>query len=287
MPDNLLNKALRRLLIAAMLTAGAAAQPVANDRQPLADEVFKSVQVLKGISVTEFMDTMGFFSAALGLNCTGCHVYDTYHVKVPLEIYAKAPNQRKMVYHTRNGDSISVFDGQKGWLAAVDRSSASARFASGSGTRCREIRRGSLFSRWYRARLESWKIGFPVTAIDDKEMNTIQGTGAGGSRFKLYFDAKTGLLTRQLRYADRSGSDASGLLGLPRGRRCANAVQIGGRLDRRPIQYPVDGGAGERRDRCQPVRETSACRSKAKRRGAVTPAFDWCERNWRNYDETQ
>jgi len=29
--------------------------------------------VLKGIPVDEFMDTMGFFSASLGLNCTGCH----------------------------------------------------------------------------------------------------------------------------------------------------------------------------------------------------------------------
>ena len=41
-----------------------------------------------------------------------------------------------------------------------------------------------------------------MTTIDDKEVNVIQGTGAGGSRFKLYFDRKTGLLVRQLRYAD-------------------------------------------------------------------------------------
>ena len=40
----------------------------------MADEVFKNVQILKGIPVDEFMGTMGFFSAALGLNCTDCHV---------------------------------------------------------------------------------------------------------------------------------------------------------------------------------------------------------------------
>ena len=39
----------------------------------MAEDVFKNVQVLKGISVAEFMDTMGFFSSSLGLNCTGCH----------------------------------------------------------------------------------------------------------------------------------------------------------------------------------------------------------------------
>lgn len=40
----------------------------------MAEEVFKNIQVLKGIPVDQFMGTMGFFSAALGMNCTDCHV---------------------------------------------------------------------------------------------------------------------------------------------------------------------------------------------------------------------
>jgi len=40
----------------------------------MAEEVFKNVQVLKGMPVDQFMGTMGFFSAALGMNCTDCHV---------------------------------------------------------------------------------------------------------------------------------------------------------------------------------------------------------------------
>jgi outer membrane lipoprotein-sorting protein len=39
----------------------------------MAEEVFKNVQVLKGISVDEFMNTMGVFSAALGMSCEDCH----------------------------------------------------------------------------------------------------------------------------------------------------------------------------------------------------------------------
>ncbi len=50
--------------------------------------------------------------------------------------------------------------------------------------------------------LSNWKVGFPVTTIDDKDVNIVQGTGAGKTRVKLYFDDKTGLLTRQVRYAD-------------------------------------------------------------------------------------
>jgi hypothetical protein len=45
-----------------------------TDKPQMAEEVFKNVQVLRGIPVDEFMGTMGFFSAALGLNCTDCHV---------------------------------------------------------------------------------------------------------------------------------------------------------------------------------------------------------------------
>jgi outer membrane lipoprotein-sorting protein len=49
-------------------------RPQASERQPLAEDVFKNVQMLRGIPVDEFMDTMGFFSAATGLNCQDCHV---------------------------------------------------------------------------------------------------------------------------------------------------------------------------------------------------------------------
>src|SRR4026207_2308080 len=47
------------------------AAPQQNAR--MAEEVFNNVQVLKGIPVDEFMETMGFFSASLGLNCVDCH----------------------------------------------------------------------------------------------------------------------------------------------------------------------------------------------------------------------
>ena len=50
--------------------AGPAPQPL------MAEAVFKNVQVLKGISVNEFMGTMGIFSAALGMSCEDCHAAD-------------------------------------------------------------------------------------------------------------------------------------------------------------------------------------------------------------------
>ena len=317
--------ALTACLICAALAAGqanrGAGQPAPIEKPQMAEEVLKNVQVLRGISMDEFMGTMGFFSSALAMNCIDCHVteaatdwskyaddtplkqtarrmvlmvrainqanflgkpgvtcytchrssdtpkivpsiaeqyevvpdmdpndiknggrdkapggpsvdqildkyigavggaerltaltsfiakgtiegYDTYHVKVPLEIYAKAPNQRKMVYHTQNGDSTAIFDGQRGWLAAVDRPLPLLALLPGAELDAARLDADLCFPGGIKRALNQWKAGFPVTTINDKEVNVIQGTGAGGSRFKLYFDAKTGLLVRQLRYAD-------------------------------------------------------------------------------------
>ena len=40
----------------------------------MSEQAFKNVTVLKGIPVDEFMDTMGFISAATNYNCIDCHV---------------------------------------------------------------------------------------------------------------------------------------------------------------------------------------------------------------------
>ena len=65
-------------LMLALACAGiTAAQAPAPQRPPMAEEVFKNIQVLKGIPVDEFMGTMGFYSASLGLNCTDCHVEES------------------------------------------------------------------------------------------------------------------------------------------------------------------------------------------------------------------
>src|SRR5262249_29854725 len=60
--------------------AQALAQKIAQQtaQKPLmAEDVFKNVQILKGIPVKQFMDTMGFFAASLGLNCVYCHVSES------------------------------------------------------------------------------------------------------------------------------------------------------------------------------------------------------------------
>ena len=71
-------------LLGVVSVAGQAAQEPA---QPMAENVFKNIQVLKGIPADEFMDTMGMFASSLIYDCTGCHVED---ILVRREAFAEA-----------------------------------------------------------------------------------------------------------------------------------------------------------------------------------------------------
>lgn len=292
-----------------------------GDQKPLmAEDVFKNVQVLRGIPVKEFMDTMGFFSAATGLNCVDCHDpegasslaayaidtplkqtarkmilmvnvlnksnfggehkvtcytchratdrprripslleqystepddpneaevvekggaqpanqisadqifdkyvqaiggatqaakltsfvargtyegYDSLSEKVPIEIYAKAPNQLTTVVHTQQGDSISTFDGTHGWIAAADKLMRVLPLAGGD---LGGAKMDACLS--FPARLKEefkWRTGFPSVAVGDRPVQVVQVAAASDLGAKLYFDKETGLLVRQVRYSD-------------------------------------------------------------------------------------
>ena len=50
--------------------------------------------------------------------------------------------------------------------------------------------------------LKDWRTDFPSTTIDDNDVEVVQGTGAYNTPVKFYFDKKSGLLVRLVRYTD-------------------------------------------------------------------------------------
>src|SRR6202050_907827 len=56
-----------------VLNIASAAGQTAPAKQLMSEQAFKSVTVLTGIPVDEFMDTMGFISASTNYNCIDCH----------------------------------------------------------------------------------------------------------------------------------------------------------------------------------------------------------------------
>ncbi|HMD49521.1 MAG TPA: c-type cytochrome [Bryobacteraceae bacterium] len=58
---------------AAVLWMASVAKPQSAPKPKMDDEVFKNIQVLKGIPVDDFLGTMGIMSAAVGFDCSECH----------------------------------------------------------------------------------------------------------------------------------------------------------------------------------------------------------------------
>src|SRR5437763_1036040 len=85
------------MIMASLLGTGmATGQQAAPEKQLMSEQAFKNVKVLKGIPVSEFMDTMSFFAASVGLNCVYCHVeqsmenWDRFAEDVPRKQTARA-----------------------------------------------------------------------------------------------------------------------------------------------------------------------------------------------------
>jgi photosynthetic reaction center cytochrome c subunit len=122
--------------------------------------------------------------------------------KSPVDIYLKAPNQRTMIVHTDGGDRSTTFDGINGWMAApsADKPFPVIRFTNGD---LDATRLDAVLSLPGGIRQAITKPLAGASSIDDKDVVVAQGTANGGrSPIKLYFDKQSGLLVRQVRYAD-------------------------------------------------------------------------------------
>ena len=303
-------------LLGSVLMAGQAAPQEAS--LP-AEQYFKNVQVLKGLPVDEFLETMGMFAAATGLNCTDCHVdesggsweryaddnqlkrttramvgimtainkqyfggrqgvtcyschngnrrpkvipnltvqyavnplnEDAYEIlepafdaptidavldryvaavggaarlkqlttfvaegtysgyddfeEHPVQVFARAPNQRTTVLRSQYGDTTTTFDGRSGWQASPIESKPLPIVAlTGGNLEGTAVEAELSFPGQIKQVLTNWVVG-PVTVIGDREARIVQGRKASGTPIKLYFDEETGLLVRLVRYSTQS-----------------------------------------------------------------------------------
>jgi len=308
-------------LIILLGVASAKGQAALAQKPLMAEDVFKNVQVLKGISVDEFMGTMGFIAASLSMNCIDCHstasagdvarfaddtplkqttrkmilmvknintgnfggvrevtcytchrgsdrpkvtpslseqydtpppedpdefdfagetqrgpsaaqVFDKYiqalggagrvsklvsfiakgtyqgfdtesenNPTVPLEVFAKAPNQRTLIVHLSTGDSIRSYDGRAGWTTSAGTLLPLPMLAlTGGNLEGAKLDAQLSFPSEINKMLTGWRVG--STDIADTAVEVVQGTTAARFPVKLYFDKKSGLLVRSVRYTN-------------------------------------------------------------------------------------
>ena len=123
--------------------------------------------------------------------------FDTDHKELPVDIFARAPNQRTWIIHMPDGDSYRVFDGRNGWWAGPDGPAPIETLTSGNLDRYR-LEALVAFPAGIKQAFSGWKVG--RTAIDDRPVQIVQGTNAGLLPVNLYFDTRSGLLVRLVRW---------------------------------------------------------------------------------------
>jgi len=104
--------------------------------------------------------------------------------------------------HAPAGDTTTSCDGRSGWIAAPETDKPVPVVAlTGSDLDSAKIDAEMSFPARIKQIFGKWVVGFPFT-IDDHDVNVVQGTSAGGTIVKLYFDKQSGLLVRMLRYTE-------------------------------------------------------------------------------------
>jgi photosynthetic reaction center cytochrome c subunit len=128
--------------------------------------------------------------------------FDTDLEKVPVEVYAKSPGQSTTIVHrSEKAQNITTYDGRNAWIAMTN-TILPVKPLTGGELDGAQLDAEMFFPAGIKKYLRDWHTGFPPTSIDDHLVQVVQGTTPGGTRVKLFFDTKSGLLVRVARFAD-------------------------------------------------------------------------------------
>ena len=122
---------------------------------------------------------------------------DAMGEKYPVEIYSEGPDKRVSISHPSFGESVTAFNGASGWLG-------SPRGAHPMGTLENEAARMDAqlyFPARVRELFQEFKV-LPGETIGGHATYLVTAKGAGLPPVNLYFDQQSGLLLRQVRYAE-------------------------------------------------------------------------------------
>ena len=116
----------------------------------------------------------------------------------PVDVFAKAPDKRMSVMHLPNGDSVTAFDGQVGWMGIPGQPPREM-----TGAELDAVRLDSDFYFPLRVKeiFPQLRPGRPEK-VGDHEAYVVMGIKPGQPPVKLYFDQQSGLLVRLVRYAE-------------------------------------------------------------------------------------
>jgi len=118
--------------------------------------------------------------------------------QIPVVVYAKAPDKRASVMNLPNGDSITAYDGQGGWLSNPGRP---VREMNRSEAEAARLDADLYLPLHLKEIFDELRVR-PAERIEDRDVTLVVGVRAGQPPVKLYFDPQSGLLVRMVRYAE-------------------------------------------------------------------------------------
>jgi Photosynthetic reaction centre cytochrome C subunit len=123
--------------------------------------------------------------------------FDTLFEKVPVEIFAKAPNQYTTVVHMRAGNSVRAFNGTNGWMAGPDTAIPLVALTEGNLDRAR-LEALMAFTAGIPKAYPHWRVGRAV--LNDEEVTVIQGINDDRQPIANLYFAPSALLVRLVRW---------------------------------------------------------------------------------------
>jgi hypothetical protein len=120
---------------------------------------------------------------------------DAMGTQSPIEVYSEAPDKRISIFHMQGGSSVTAFNGEIGWLSipgGFHRMTAAER----EGAR---IDAELYFPARVREIYKEFKVK-PGVELNGQETYMVSAAAPGRPPLQLYFEQKTGLLLRMVRY---------------------------------------------------------------------------------------
>jgi len=154
---------------------------------------------------TKYLDALGGAQRLAGVTsfaATGTYAgWDTGLSEVPVDIYARAPEQLTTVAHRTEGDSVWAYDGRNGWQVTVNSAVPfTLPLTKGNLEGARLDAMVALAPTRIRQAFSKWEISKGLLD-DDRPVQILRGTNEGQTPVNFYFD-NAGLLVRLLRWND-------------------------------------------------------------------------------------
>jgi photosynthetic reaction center cytochrome c subunit len=149
--------------------------------------------------IDRYLQAIGGAKAAARISTriqTGTVIVGSQHF--PIEILAKAPDQRVSTVHFPGGDSITAIHGEKGWLSTPGRP---AHDMTVSELDLARIEAQLFFPAGLERIFRELHVDHK-TEINGRETYVVAGIRSDVPAVELYFDEQSGLLVRVLRFVE-------------------------------------------------------------------------------------